>query len=361
MKKQIIPARLPLALLCVGLLGEAQAASISEWESCSAIPADVERLTCYDGVSGRAQPEEASPPDDGVAMTPVPASGPTAPVAQPAPAESIEPEPKLLSALSRHWELDDEAKQGAFLFRPHRPNYFLPLKVTDSPNDSPFEDTFDQPDLGLDALETELQLSFKIKGMEGVFGHDNADLWFGYTITSFWQAYNDSISSPFRETNYEPEAILTYRTDYEIAGFRGRFINLGLVHQSNGRGEGLSRSWNRVYAQFGFERDNLALLIRPWYRIPEHDEDDNPDIEDYLGHGDFLAVYRKGSNAYSLLLRNNFKSPDNRGAFKLNWSFPLHGRLKGYVQYFNGYGESLIDYNYHQQSLGVGVSLTEGM
>lgn len=198
--------------------------------------------------------------------------------------------------------------------------------------------------------------------MEGVLGHDNLDLWFGYTITSFWQAYNGTISSPFRETNYEPEAMLVLRTNYELAGFRGRFINLGMAHQSNGRGETLSRSWNRVYAQFGFERDNLAVMIRPWVRIPERNRsDDNPDIEDYLGHGDVLAVYRKGRNAYSLLLRNNLKSSDNRGALKLNWSFPLYGRLKGYVQYFNGYGESLVDYNHKQQSLGFGVSLTEGM
>lgn len=345
--------RILLALLGAGLLGHAQAASIAEWEGCSSIPADVERLACYDRVSGRSQPEpEPVPAGDTMAMEPAPP--PVA--AAPAPEE-----PKLLSALSRHWELDDEAKQGAFLFRPHRSNYFLPVKYSTSPNNTPFQDRFTQSDLGLDKLEAELQLSFKIKGMEGVFGHDNLDLWFGYTITSFWQAYNDDISSPFRETNYEPEVFMTYRTDYEIAGFRGRFINLGMAHQSNGRSEGLSRSWNRVYAQFGFERDNLALLIRPWYRIPERDEDDNPNIEDYLGHGELLAVYRKGRNAYSLLLRNNFKSPDNRGAVKLNWSFPLYGRLKGYVQYFNGYGESLVDYNHSQQSLGFGVSLTEGM
>jgi phospholipase A1 len=348
------PGRILLALLSAGLLGHAQAASIAEWEGCSSIPADVERLACYDRVSGRSQPEAGPvPAGDTIVMEPAPP--PVA--AAPAPEE-----PQLLSALSRHWELDDEAKQGAFLFRPHRPNYFLPIKYSSSPNNTPFQGALIQPDLGLDKLETELQLSFKIKGMEGVFGHDNTDLWFGYTITSFWQAYNDTISSPFRETNYEPEMILAYRTDYEIAGFRGRFINLGMVHQSNGRSEELSRSWNRVYAQFGFERDNLALLIRPWYRIPEGaDDDDNPDIEDYLGHGDLLAVYRKGRNAYSLLLRNNFKSTDNRGAVKLNWSFPLYGRLKGYVQYFNGYGESLIDYNHSQQSFGLGVSLTEGM
>ena len=330
-----------LALLGISLAGHVRAASVADWEGCSAIPADAERLACYDRVSGRSQ-LEAVPPLE------------AKPAPQPAAA------PKLLSALSRHWELDDEAKQGAFLFQPHRPNYFLPVKYSSAPNDTPFQNT--QPGLGLESVETELQLSFKIKAMQGVFGHDNADLWFGYTATSFWQAYNRSISSPFRETNYEPEAMLVFRTNYELAGFRGRFINLGFSHQSNGRGEGLSRSWNRVYTQFGFERGNLALLIRPWYRIPEsHKVDDNPDIGKYMGHGDLLAVYSKGRNAYSLLLRNNFKSPDNRGALKLNWSFPLYGRLKGYVQYFNGYGESLIDYNHRQQSLGFGVSLAEGM
>ena len=347
------PGAISLALLFTGLPGQAQAASIADWEGCSSIPADADRLACYDRVSGRSQPEAKPAPPADTAAAPQPA--PTA-VAQTEPSE-----PKLLSALSRHWELDEEAKQGAFLFRPHHPNYFLPIKYSNAPNNTPFQETFTQPDLGLDPVETELQLSFKIKAMEGVFGHDNVDLWFGYTVTSFWQAYNDSISSPFRETNYEPEAMLVFRTHFDIAGFRGRFINLGLSHQSNGRGEGLSRSWNRVYAQFGFERDNLALLIRPWYRIPDINQDDNPDIQDYMGHGDLLAVYRKGRHAYSLLLRNNLKTSDNHGALKLDWSFPLYGRLKGYVQYFNGYGESLIDYNHKQQSFGVGVSLTEGM
>jgi len=350
--KQHLPGRIPLALLCAGLLGHAQAASMADWEGCSSIPSDVDRLACYDRVSGRAQPEAAPVPQA--------AAGANAqPAAQPIVVQAAAPDPKLLSTLSRHWELDDEAKQGAFLFRPHHPNYFLPLKVSNRPNNSPFHASLNQADQDLDPVEAELQLSFKIKAMEGMFGYDNADLWFGYTITSFWQAYNDNISSPFRETNYEPEVMVAYRTDYEIAGFRGRFINLGAVHQSNGRTEGLSRSWNRVYAQFGFERDDLALLIRPWYRIPESDEDDNPDIIDYMGHGDLTAVYRNERNAYSLMLRKNFDT--GYGAMELNWSFPLYGRLKGYVQYFNGYGESLIDYNHSQQTFGIGVSLTEGM
>ncbi|MDP2030087.1 MAG: phospholipase A [Thiobacillus sp.] len=353
--KSTTPLRgsIPLALLCAGLLGHAQAASMADWEGCSSIPADADRLTCYDRVSGHSQPEA-------VPVPPAAAGAKVQPAPQPVVAQAAPPDPKLLSALSRHWELDDEAKQGAFLFRPHHANYFLPLKASNRPNNTPYQSSLIQPDQDLDPVEAELQLSFKIKAMEGVFGYDNADLWFGYTITSFWQAYNANISSPFRETEYEPEVMLVYRTDYEIAGFRGRFLNLGAVHQSNGRSEGLSRSWDRIYAQFGLERDNLALLIRPWYRIPESaGEDDNPDIIDYMGHGDLVAVYRDERNAYSLMLRKNFET--GYGAVELNWSFPLYGRLKGYAQYFNGYGESLIDYNHSQQTFGIGVSLTEGM
>lgn len=345
-------ALLFLVSLGTGLAGHAWAVSASDWEGCSAIPADAERLACYDSLSGRSQFEAAPPAATGPAPKPV-----AAPVAV-----QVAPEPKLLSALSRRWELDDEAKQGTFLFQPYRPTYFLPIKYSTSPNNAPFQGIFAHRDPDLDSIEAELQLSFKVKGMQGVFGYDNVDLWFGYTTTSFWQAYNHNSSSSFRETSYAPEAMLVFRTHYDLAGFRGRFINLGLLHQSNGRGEDLSRGWNRVYAQFGFERGNLALLVRPWIRIPESAaNDDNPDIEDYMGHGDLQAVYSKGRNAYSLLLHNNFKSQNNRGALKFNWSFPLHGRLKGYVQYFNGYGESLIDYNHRQQTFGLGISLAEGM
>ncbi|HMM46867.1 MAG TPA: phospholipase A [Thiobacillaceae bacterium] len=346
------------ALLVAGLAAPVQAASIAEWEACSTILNDVDRLVCYDAVSGRSQPEAELP-----AAPPAPAT-PARKVSESAVYEPAEPEdPRLLSALSRHWELDADAKQGAFLFRAHRGNYLLPIKYSSSPSSAPFQETIlSSENFDLDPIEAELQLSFKIKGMEGVFGHRNADLWFGYTVTSFWQAYNSHISSPFRETNYEPEAMLVYRTNYEIAGFRGRFLNLGISHQSNGRGATLSRSWNRVYAQFGFERGDLSVLIRPWYRIPESaEDDDNPDIEDYLGHGDVQFIYNKGRQAYSLMLRNNFRSKENHGAMRLSWSFPLYGRLKGYVQYFDGYGESLIDYNHSQQSFGIGLSLTGGI
>jgi phospholipase A1 len=335
------------ALIWAGLLGaltilEAQASPLANWETCAATGNDAQRLACYDQLAGRVKPPPQLAPQE---------------MALPQTAA----EARKISSLSRHWELDNEAKRGTFLFTPYRPNFFLPVKYSDSPNNAPLQSGLLQPDQGLDPVEAELQLSFKVKAVEGLF-NERTDLWVGFTGTSFWQAYNGDISAPFRESNYEPEAMLVFRTDYNIAGLKGRFINLGLVHQSNGRAAGLSRSWNRVYAQFGFERGNFALLVRPWYRIPESAaDDDNPDIEDYMGNGDLLATYRDGGNIYSILLRNNLQGSSNHGAVQASWSFPLHGRLRGYIQYFNGYGESLIDYNHRQQSLGIGVSLTDWM
>ena len=334
-----------IVLMCGCLLGMVQYTQaepvVPVLSTCPAIKNDAQRLACYDKLSG-AIPLPPSPEETKTVQSAV-----------------VPPAPALdnVSQLSRDWELDDQDKHGTFLFRPFHISYLLPVKYSNSPNNSPYEGSLLQSTERLDSVETKIQLSGKTKVAEGLF-NKHADLWLGYTVTSFWQAYNATISAPFRETNYEPEAMLVFRTDYDIAGLRGRFITLGAVHESNGRGATLSRSWNRVYAQFGFERGDFSLLIKPWYRIPESaSSDNNPDIQDYLGRGDVVATYTRNGNTYSLLLRNNLKRAANHGAIRVDWSFPLYGRLQGYVQYFNGYGESLIDYNHKQQSLGIGLSL----
>lgn len=198
--------------------------------------------------------------------------------------------------------------------------------------------------------------------MKALEGKDRFDLWIGYTQLSFFQMYNKSISSPFCENNYEPELMGVIHTDYDLFGLRGRFINIGLVHQSNGRQEPLSRSWNRIYAQFGFERGGFGLMVRPWYRIKEDwTVDNNPDITTYLGHGDIVATYERNGHMLSLLLRSNVNFWNFHGAMQADWSFPLYRQLKGYVQVFTGYGESLIDYNHAQTTVGAGFLLIDWM
>jgi phospholipase A1 len=266
------------------------------------------------------------------------------------------------SALSQRWELDKGTKQGTFLFRPYKPVYFLPVRYGEAPNDQPRSPSRGAaPHQGLDRIETKFQLSFKVKAAESLFGTP-ADLWIGYTQQSQWQVYNGAISRPFRETNHEPELMLVIPTRYRVLGLSGRFVNLALVHQSNGRSNPLSRSWNRVYAQFGFERGPFTLFIRPWYRLPEDPkQDDNSDLEDYVGYGDALGVYRWRRSTLSLLLRDNLGGEANRGTLQVEYSFPIHGRLEGFVQGFWGYGESLIDYNHREAVLGLGVLLIDWM
>jgi phospholipase A1 len=87
------------------------------------------------------------------------------------------------------------------------------------------------------------------------------------------------------------------------------------------------------------------------------DGDDNPDISDYLGHYELLGIYKYDQYQITNMVRHNFEK--GNGAIELGFSFPLWGRLRGFVQYFNGYGESMIDYNHKVQRIGLGILLTD--
>jgi phospholipase A1/A2 len=318
-------------------------------ENCSAIKSDAERLQCFDRLaagfanakSRLIQPD--MPQSD--AMAAEPASNPLD-SATVAAAED--------SSFAKHWELGPANKRGIFAFRPHNDNYFVG-SYNPSPNEAPYEPFLSaNPNLkGLSNFELAFQLGFKLKLAENLL-ETPADLWFGYTQRSFWQAGNSKASSPFRETNYQPEIMMVMPTDFNLLGLRMRLLNLGFVHQSNGQTSVLSRSWNRLYAQAGFERGNFSLLARVWKRIEEDaDDDDNRDIIDYMGHGDMVATYRWNNHEFSLLARRNFHT--DKGAAQLSWAFPLVSNLKGYMQYFMGHGQTLIDYNSYQRALGLGV------
>lgn len=152
-----------------------------------------------------------------------------------------------------------------------------------------------------------------------------------------------------------------HRTDYDVLGWRGRLVNLSLNHQSNGRSLPLSRSWNRVMLSTSLEKDNWTMTLRPWWRIPESDsKDDNPDISDYMGRADLQLVRTSGKHQFSALLRHSLRTGSNsHGAVQLDYAFPIAGDLRGHVQWFSGYGESMIDYNHRSNYIGVGVSLLE--
>ncbi len=255
-------------------------------------------------------------------------------------------------------------RSNRFILTPNKRNYLLPISYSHEPNREPYRGT-DATFANLNHTEAELQLSVKILIRENIFD-DNGHLYLGYTNHALWQVYNRRLSAPFRETDHQPELILSFTNDWEILGFRNAVNEAIINHQSNGQTGLLSRSWNRIMFTSLFERGNFALSFNPWYRLPEREQeypgdprgDDNPDITTYMGHFELAGAYKHNSNIFSLQLRNNLKNK-NYGAVELGWTFPVTKTVRGFMSYFDGYGHSLIDYNSHQRTLGLGVIFTD--
>jgi phospholipase A1 len=343
-----------LAVVLLGGAGAAGAQDAAKLAECRRIVDPTARLACYDAAA--AAPAVEIPPP----AAPAPAAAPP-----PAPERLGDLQPTGTTAggqslIAQRWETEDRYKAGTFRFTFYRPNYILPAVWSSNVNNAPQTPTQPAPaiDGTLDPVEAEFQLSFKIKLWQDILGGDSA-LWLGYTQKSFWQVYNADLSRPFRETNYEPELIWALPTNYRLLGLEGRLLALGLVHQSNGRADPLSRSWNRVYAMAAFERGPFVLQVKPWYRLPDSEEkDDNPDIVDYIGSVELLGFYQWPNQITTALrLRTTFASSPSWGSAQLDVRFPIVSDLKGYVQLFSGYGESMIDYNFRKTAIGLGISI----
>lgn len=313
----------------------------SSLTDCLAIDDNTARLACYDKLARTT----ATP-----ALSPTPPLKPLVAQNSKAPASAVAPTSE--PALTQRLKEEQIASENPFALRVYKPNYILPITYTTNRLDNPVYDFNPQQ------AEAKFQLSFQFNWWNHPFGPNTA-FYFAYTQLSFWQMYNTSASSPFRETNYEPEAGLDWTTNIHFAGLDFRKVRASFIHQSNGQGGLRSRSWNRLALQTAFERGNFAGAIRGWYRIPEsRATDDNPDITQYLGYGDLILAYKFPKGTLSATLRNNLRS-NNRGSIELDYSFPLNKHLKGYIQFFNGYGESLIDYNRSINRIGIGIALND--
>ena len=360
--------------LCTAIAPSAHAAD-DALQKCAAISNDGERLKCYDSIAGHSNPTAGNPPS-----TDKSASAPAADNASNNTATSDEGFSQLItvqndtdttppkrSYLTKAWNLDgfDDSDQSSHLasLRPYRQSYLI-VRETDKPNTQPYSPapghTTAVP-AALDDVEAKFQISFKGEFMRYRTIHflnfKDFRLWGAYTQQSNWQAFNTRNSSPFRETNYEPELIATFGTGQDNGL---KLVNVGLEHQSNGQSLPLSRSWNRLYLQGGWEWNNkFSLLARGWWRIPDPpQQDDNPDILNYVGRAEAVLRWEPNNNQIiSLLLRDNLNLGQNRGFAQLDWTTPVQfGKFaRLFVQATDGYGESLIDYNHRQRTFGMGL------
>lgn len=347
---------LGIALLGLPALALAQAAP-ARLADCAAIDGDSDRLACFDRISGRAARPAAEPKKDAAPAPPpgaAAAAAPAATVTAPAPAGSG-------SMFDKAWAFAPNS--SPYDISLYAPNYFLFGRYTTNLNTAPYDPLVNggvlEPGTELDSTEAAFQLSFKFR----LWTTDDRrwGVWAAYTQQSQWQLYNDTgnASRPFRETNYMPELMLAMKPDLRWGDVTWNLFSFAFNHQSNGRTDLISRSWNRLIAGFGFESGNLGVLGRLWWRIPEgSDSDDNPTISDYYGWGDLSAIVKWRDNSFAASIRGN---PSTRkGAAQLTWTTaPLLGPVRGYVKLFSGYGETLIDYNWNQTTFGVGVVLND--
>ncbi|MDZ5461143.1 phospholipase A [Azohydromonas lata] len=346
---------------------------------CAALAEDAQRLACYDALfrAGTAPPAAGVAPAQPFERAPERAPertqppGPVEPGSMPVSGGAPTPPAAgtglaLSEAMSQYWELTPADKRGTFVVRTYLPTYLLPLHVTSSLNRQPFSPTRGLAPArpGYRSLEAKLRISLRAKIAEGLLLPD-ADLWFAYTQRSLWQVWNRAESSPFRNTDYEPEAIYVVPVPQALGelpgGWRWRMVQLGLAHQSNGQGDALSRSWNRMYFGTAAERDGLGLQLRLNHRLQsDSGDDDNPGLTRYIGNAELTANWLPGAHTVQVGWRTHL-TDFRRGSLQLDWTYPVRRDnpqgLRWYVQLFTGYGETLLDYNHRQTSLGVGVAL----
>jgi phospholipase A1 len=256
---------------------------------------------------------------------------------------------------------------------PYHTNYLTPISYASRPYNRHYTTSYQNnfPSTYDKQTEVEFQLSIQKVLAHNLLGL-NDYLSVAYTQHVWWQAYGES--APFREINYTPEVFFTIPSPYSIDAENNlKAIQLGFRHQSNGQEGYRSRSWNSLYLTSLWQWNHLFLKAQVWYRLPEDKKDatfddgtnpdapgdDNPDLEEYIGYGDIQIKYLYGKNQFGLKWRNNFDFDDNKGSIELDFSKPFENsdNTYWYVKYFNGYGESLIDYDRSISKISFGFSV----
>jgi phospholipase A1/A2 len=185
-----------------------------------------------------------------------------------------------------------------------------------------------------------------------------------YTQTSLWDL--NGVSAPFYDTTYRPEFFYVWEnaTHAQPTNWFQLDLQTGLEHESNGKSGADSRSLAMAYFQptLTFGRDeNLQFILRPRAWVYLGSLSDNPDIKDYYGYVSLRTIvgWKRGLQLSAL---GQMGTGANHGSVQLDLTYPtmrFFGSFSLYldVQYFDGYGESLLGYNQRTDELRVGFAL----
>lgn len=308
--------------------------------------------TLPDGLTGNLvlEPVEFEGPPMALAVTDVE----TAPAAAAAPAADSAEQEKDAKAARRQEvaaeavsPTDRDTARFAAAFSPNEPNYFSAGSRGET--------------------NAKFQVSVKFR----LFNPDTRTpflekLYLAYSQTSIWAL--GSSSKPFYDSSYRPSAFFL---DDDVSQWPFRQwsrlgFQAGAEHESNGKDGANSRSMNTVFVRPTFTlplwKDYFVSFAPKFHTYTEKEE--NPDIARYRGYGDFLFKVGQvdGLQLAATLRKGTARDPYSA---QFDLSYPLKtatfGNLGGYLhlQYFNGYGESLLDYNRHvRPQFRIGLMIT---
>ncbi len=177
-------------------------------------------------------------------------------------------------------------------------------------------------------------------------------LYLFYTQKCFWNVLEESF--PMRDLNFNPGLGIT-RPIFVKNRFIGK-VTLILEHESNGRDSTESRSWNRLSLAANVLIDPQIMIYGKFW-IPFIDGQNNRDLLDYMGIYSFGLSYIPFNHRFAATLLVT-----KRKGWNLNYntviemSYKIGRRTNQYLflQYYNGYGEGLLDYKQFRSQLRVG-------
>ncbi len=248
------------------------------------------------------------------------------------------------------------------LFTVYKPNYFILGFNTN------------------DQVKFQISLKYELWASNDTTGGPHT-VHLAFSERSLWRLYDKSF--PFEEANYNPELFYShthYAPDEELRPGCGLYRErISVEHQSNGRGDRLSKSLNRAYveatglcalADGNYVGATLHIWGYPW-GISE-----NPSQPDFTGPGEItLTAGREDTGRWygygdiNVMFRKGFKGGLDKGAMQIDVKWhPSRTSLAGtlwplnvylYAQYFTGYGEMLSRYDYSSSAFRIGLGMSE--
>lgn len=178
-------------------------------------------------------------------------------------------------------------------------------------------------------------------------------LYLCYTQKVFWNVLEKSL--PMTDLNFNPGIGLA-KPFFKNGKYIGK-IMLQLEHESNGRDSIQSRSWNRL--SLGADvliSNNLLVHAKAW--VPFVDGRYNKDLLKYVGlfqvGSELSSNDRRWRGSLVFTKRKTWKLDFNT-VVEISWQFSKKADWNLFAQYYNGYGEGLLDYNRFSSHLRAGI------